>query len=85
MWLGTTLGRFWARIFDGEPVGCACNAGVTPCTVLDPFSGAGTTGVVALRLGRDYIGIELNPEYIELTNKRLAPILAQSSLLEVTA
>jgi len=51
--------------------------------VLDPFNGSGTTGAVALRLGRDYIGIELNPDYIEFTNKRLAPILAQPSLLEV--
>lgn len=32
-------------------------------SVLDPFSGSGTTGVVALRLGRKYHGIDLNPEY----------------------
>lgn len=41
-------------------------------TVLDPFNGSGTTGQVALQNGRDYIGIELNPAYIELTNKRLS-------------
>ncbi|MDX9971996.1 MAG: hypothetical protein RBU21_03290 [FCB group bacterium] len=29
MWLGTKLGRFWARIFDGEPAGCACNDDAT--------------------------------------------------------
>ncbi len=40
-------------------------------TVLDPFSGAGTVGVVAVRLGRGYIGIELNPEYIELSKQRI--------------
>jgi site-specific DNA-methyltransferase (adenine-specific) len=40
--------------------------------VLDPFFGSGTTGAVALRLDRKYIGIELNPEYIELAEKRLA-------------
>ena len=40
-------------------------------TVLDPFSGAGTTGLVASRLGRNYIGIELNPEYIEMANNRI--------------
>lgn len=40
-------------------------------TVLDPFSGAGTTGMVALRLGRSYIGIELNPEYAEMSRKRI--------------
>jgi len=43
-------------------------------TVLDPFNGSGTTGAVALKHGRDYIGIELNPEYIELTYKRLATV-----------
>jgi len=40
-------------------------------TVLDPFSGAGTTGLVALRLGRSYIGIELNPEYAEMSRRRI--------------
>jgi DNA modification methylase len=40
--------------------------------VLDPFSGSGTTGVVALRLGREYIGIELNPEYVAMSERRLA-------------
>tara|TARA_R110000772_G_scaffold89304_2_gene185137 strand:+ start:18730 stop:19902 length:1173 start_codon:yes stop_codon:yes gene_type:complete len=40
-------------------------------TVLDPFFGAGTTGMVADRLGRDCIGIELNPEYAALAERRL--------------
>ena len=39
-------------------------------TVLDPFGGSGTTGMVALELGRKAILIELNPEYIELINRR---------------
>lgn len=38
--------------------------------VLDPFFGSGTTGRVATRLNRRYLGIELNPEYIEMANKR---------------
>lgn len=42
-----------------------------PCTVLDPFSGAGTTLKVARDLGCKAVGIELNPEYIEMTIKRL--------------
>jgi DNA modification methylase len=39
--------------------------------ILDPFSGAGTTGNVAERLGRKYIGIELNPVYSEMGEKRI--------------
>ena len=38
--------------------------------VLDPFGGSGTTGVVAEKLGRDYILIELNPNYIEMADNR---------------
>lgn len=40
-------------------------------TVLDPFFGAGTTGLVADRLGRDCIGIELNPEYAAIAERRI--------------
>ena len=47
-------------------------AGSAPNTlVLDPFNGAGTTGVVAVQHGRRYIGIELNPEYLEMSRKRI--------------
>jgi len=41
-------------------------------TVLDPFLGSGTVGQVAERLGRKWIGIELNPEYVRLAEKRTA-------------
>lgn len=40
-------------------------------TVLDIFSGSGTTGVVSLQNGRNYIGIELNPDYAQLSEQRL--------------
>jgi DNA modification methylase len=43
-----------------------------PCTVLDPFGGAGTTGLVADRLGRDAILIELNESYAAMARKRIA-------------
>lgn len=39
-------------------------------TVLDPFWGAGTTGIVAKSLDRNYLGIEINPEYIDISKKR---------------
>jgi DNA modification methylase len=39
--------------------------------VLDPFMGAGTTAVVARKLNRNFIGLELNKEYVEMANKRL--------------
>jgi DNA modification methylase len=54
---------------------------ITPCIlagskegdiVLDPFMGSGTTAEVALRLGRQYLGFEINPEYVELAEKRLS-------------
>ncbi|MFF1483105.1 DNA-methyltransferase [Streptomyces sp. NPDC058319] len=41
-------------------------------TVLDPFSGSGTTGAAARQLGRRYIGIDLNPEYHDLARDRFA-------------
>ena len=53
---------------------------ITPCVlagcpkdgiVLDPFMGAGTTALVALSYGRKFIGLELNPDYIAIANKRL--------------
>ena len=60
---------------------CGCDAGdAVPATVFDPFLGSGTTGLVADRLGRDCIGIELNPEYAEMARKRIAgdaPLLAE--------
>lgn len=47
-------------------------------TVLDPFAGSGTTGVVALRAGRRFIGVEIDPEYVEIARRRIesdAPLL----------
>jgi modification methylase len=42
--------------------------------VLDPFFGTGTTGAVAKKLGRHYIGIERNPEYIKVAEERIAAV-----------
>lgn len=41
-------------------------------TVLDPFSGSGTTCLAAKQNGRQWVGIEINPEYVAISNKRLA-------------
>jgi DNA modification methylase len=54
----------------GWRAGCGHEASVVPCTVLDPFAGAGTTLLVADRLQRDAIGIELNPAYTEMAMER---------------
>ena len=45
--------------------------------VLDPFSGSSTTGIAAIRINRGFIGIELESEYIELSQKRLNQLSAQ--------
>lgn len=50
---------------------CILAATLPGDTVLDPFSGAGTTGVVAKSLDRNYVGIELNPHYIVLAMDRI--------------
>jgi site-specific DNA-methyltransferase (adenine-specific) len=56
----------------GDLVPCGCGAPTQPGVVLDPFFGTGTVGAVASDLGRDWIGIELNPAYVALAEQRLA-------------
>lgn len=50
---------------------CGCDAGVAPCVVLDCFGGAGTTGLIADRLGRDAVLIELNADYVDMARRRV--------------
>lgn len=52
-------------------------------TILDPFCGSGTTGVVALRYHREFIGIELNPEYAKLAETRIGGEIPLFSNVEV--
>jgi len=48
-------------------------------TVLDPFFGSGTVGLVAESLGRKWVGIELNPEYVEMARRRVrGPLFAET-------
>lgn len=51
--------------------GCDCRAPFVPGIVLDPFLGSGTVGVAARRLGRDWLGIEINADYVKLAEQRL--------------
>jgi DNA modification methylase len=60
--------------FISEPV---------PCKVLDPFCGSGTVGVVARKLGLNFVGIELNPEYARLAERRIADCLDDGPKPEV--
>jgi DNA modification methylase len=66
-------GRTLTHTTIGWVPSCECPAhDPVPCTVLDPFGGAGTTGLVADRLGRNAILCELNPEYAEMAQRRIA-------------
>lgn len=55
----------------GELRRCNCFAPSRPGVVLDPFMGTGTTAVVAERLRRDWLGVELNPDFAKLADDRL--------------
>ena len=63
---------------EGWEPQCSCDAPAVPQVVLDPFNGAGTSGLVATRLDRRYIGLELNPDYAVMARNRIygdAPLL----------
>jgi len=47
--------------------------------VLDPFSGSGTTGAVAIRFGRKFIGYEINKQFVQLSRRRLTQVVAELS------
>lgn len=68
-------GTCWIREGKGWKKNCGCRINdVRPCLVLDPFNGSGTSGVVALRLGRSYLGIDLSPAYTGAAYERLARV-----------
>lgn len=62
---------------------CECDSSTVPCRVLDPFSGTATTGVVALKNGRHYTGIELNPEFFAASLIELEAAAASMSVEEL--
>ena len=77
-------------VIDVETVGwqpsCTCDAGESaPCTVIDPFGGSGTVGLLADQLGRDAILIEINPDYAGMARDRIkgdAPLLGSTEAEE---
>jgi DNA modification methylase len=63
--------------YTGKTIGwtdCGCGAGFEPGIVLDPFMGSGTVAVVAKKLGRNFIGIELSSEFVKIAEERLKKI-----------
>jgi len=50
-------------------------------TVLDPYMGSGTTGIACLRTGRNFVGIETDPEYFAAAVSRLEREINQGALL----
>jgi DNA modification methylase len=73
-------GAHFATFPEEIPRICILSGSRPGDTVLDPFNGAATTGVVALKTGRHYIGCELNPEYVGISLRRLRqvdPLFAQ--------
>jgi DNA modification methylase len=51
-------------------------------TFLDPFMGSGTTGVAAIKLGRKFIGIEIEPKYFDIACRRIEEAWKQPRLFE---
>lgn len=71
------------KVIPKETVGwkesCTCeDSNTTPCTVFDPFTGSGTTAVVTLKNGRNYIGTELNPDYVKIAEARIKESVPQN-------
>jgi len=83
-WDGFPSGTTNSKTLGWQP---SCECGITdtwtPGVVLDPFSGAGTTCLVASRLNRDSIGFELNESYIDMSKERIevdSPLLNQLTI-----
>lgn len=78
--LGKFRGAHFA-VFPEQLVECCILAGTSRGDlVLDPFMGSGTTAIVARRLARHFLGLELIPEYAEMATQRLKELLAEPSL-----
>jgi len=83
-----TAGNAYNEIVSSQTTGwhpvCQCDAGEpVPATVLDPFAGAGTTALVAAKLQRHAVAIELNPAYVAMGVQRLQRGLGMLAEVEV--
>ena len=70
-WDGVPRGSARIETLGWQP-SCSCGADIIPGLVLDPFGGAGTVALEAKKLNRDFLIIELKPEYCDMSRKRLA-------------
>lgn len=88
LWKGLVQGE---KIGNGErwhptqkPIGlmqwCIENLPDDCETILDPYAGSGTTGIAAVKLGRKFIGIEIEPKYFDIACKRISEALKQPDL-----
>lgn len=74
------------RATIGWRPGCGCTCPIpVPCVVLDPFLGSGTTAAAACTMGRRAIGIELNPVYARLAERRIRKALQPQAYQDLDA
>lgn len=71
---GTMVAPSETKTVGWQPTCTHANEGTGKAVVLDPFMGAGTVALVSIRLQRDYLGIELNPDYVALAENRIAEV-----------
>jgi site-specific DNA-methyltransferase (cytosine-N4-specific) len=93
MAFGSNMRNYWVlgpEPFAGEhfavfpteiPNRCILAGSKAGDIVLDPFMGVGTTALIASRLNRKFLGIELNPQFIEMAEKRISLEMAQGKFL----
>jgi DNA modification methylase len=77
-------GKPWRRDHETLTASCACRGAQVPGIVLDPFIGAGTAAIEAERLGRDWLGVELNPQYRDLALERIASARPREEVRQLT-
>ena len=80
--LGYTPGQKYATYEDKGYTDGRDDDEFTPGVVLDPFFGSGTSAEVAMKQGKDWVGIELNEDYEKISQKRLKPTIVEKKTRE---